>query len=98
MKDPQDPIPTALKRIHTFLEHAKSGRVTWQTLPVPRPGAMRSFQGRGAGLMANAVQANVEGVGVVHECMVIDMQNGTVTRCPPDIADQLYHLAAQSMN
>lgn len=89
----------AAQHIAKLRELAEAGQITWTELPVPeeRENAMRAFQGAAPGYMINVVQANVEGVGVTHEGMVIAAPM-TIVRLPKDVADYLYHKAAAQRN
>lgn len=76
---------------------AEAGQITWRQMQTPKPTAMRAFEGQAEGYLINVAQANVVGVGVTHEGMVIATPM-TIIHLPKDVADYLYHKAAAQRN
>lgn len=87
----------AQQHIDALRKLADAGQITWREMETPRPTAMRAFEGQAPGYLINVAQANVEGVGVTHEGMVIAAPM-TIVRLPKDVADYLYHKAAAQRN
>ena len=93
-----DVLEDCRRIIARIMADAVAGRVAWASLPVPKPGAMRAFEGRGNGYFLNVAQANTEEHGVICDGVACFMSSAKVVRLPRAEADQLYHIAAAIQN
>jgi hypothetical protein len=96
--DAQKVINEGLNQIREVIRQADSGQLVWHSMEVPNEGAMRAFQGVSDDYVVCIAQANVEGMGVVHEGIVTCKKSVLVIRLPAPEANKLYHQAAASQN
>lgn len=85
------------KHIEALLKLSDQNLIDWTEGKVPKPGAMRAFEGRAGPYLINVVQANILNVGVEHHGVVI-VKTGTIVRLPADVASKLWHQAASHRN
>lgn len=91
-------LTVALKQIEKLLIRARRGEVNWTTAPVPKPDAMRAFEGQCPGFHVIVTQFNLEGAGVRCDGAMVDHTGSgvNVIHLTPEAANELYHLAQAS--
>ncbi len=95
-----DPIQQADAHLVAILKLADEGGIQWQEETPPRPKAMRAFSGFAGKYNILVCQANVEGRGIIHECMAVvtESTGPMVIHFGRETADKLYHQAAAKRN
>lgn len=92
-------LAAGLQHIKTICEHIDQDRLTWRSAPVPRPEAMRAFEGSNADYKVIVTQCNIVDVGVKCEGMAVATRAGLMLiKLPPAVADYAYHKAAARQN
>ena len=90
-------MEAAIRHLQAVETLAKNGQIAWKALAVPRPGAMRAFEGRSGPYLLLVTQSNIVGMGV--QCMGMLTVNQTLAiKLTSPFADSIYHLAAATQN
>jgi hypothetical protein len=99
-----NPLELAHFHLHTIVELAETGQVSWTAEVPPNANAMRAFSAATPQYQILVCQVNLmepheDTPHIEHEGMAILIAGGPmVIRMPPEIADRLYHQAAASRN
>lgn len=99
MQNKLDVLAQANTQLQAVWKAVESGQVNWKSVPPPKEGASRAFSGTASGFQIMVVQANTPEYGIIHEGMVLSSGSAvSVIRLPPEMADKIYHVAAQTQN
>lgn len=99
MSDPKlDWFSACLAHLDKVRLLAQDNQIAWTSLATQNANAMRAFQGETPDYMLNVLQANVKGLGIVHEGVLVSKHDALVIRIEPALADKLWHQAAAQSN